>query len=224
MKKSERLSICSEMVCIEINSISFVKGEIRMSWVRFFHEVDRNHLSSVGGKGANLGELVQAGFSVPEGFCVTTVSYQAFLEQSEEMGRFFLELEKKNAASRICQLGEEIREHLQTLPIPESIEESVRTAWNQIDPDAFYAVRSSATAEDLPTASFAGQQDTYLNQKGIDQLLQAIRRCWASLFTERAIQYRIKNGFEHRHVQLAVVVQKMIFPQVSGILSLPLIR
>lgn len=189
-------------------------------YVMHFNEVDRTNLSEVGGKGANLGEMVKAGFPVPSGFCITTSAYRDFIAASSEMDRFFdlLDQLKPDQPEEIIKLGKLIRDHLLTIPISQTIKLSILDAWKVLGEERAYAVRSSATAEDLPTASFAGQQETYLNVKGIDQLLQAVRKCWSSLFTDRAIIYRIKNGFGHRSVYLSVVVQQMIFPEVSGLM------
>ncbi|NLI11212.1 MAG: phosphoenolpyruvate synthase, partial [Peptococcaceae bacterium] len=118
----------------------------------------------------------------------------------------------------ISKLGQRVRDHLLSITIPETIKSAIIEGWQKSGEDREYAVRSSATAEDLPTASFAGQQETYLNVKGADQLLQAVRKCWASLFTDRSIVYRAQNGFDHRSVFLSVVVQQMVFPEVSGIM------
>jgi pyruvate,water dikinase len=189
-------------------------------YVMHFNEVDRTNLSEVGGKGANLGEMVKAGFPVPPGFCITTSTYRDFIAASSEMDRFFdlLDQLKPDQPEEIIKLGKLIRDHLLTIPISQTIKLSILDAWKVLGEERAYAVRSSATAEDLPTASFAGQQETYLNVKGIDQLLQAVRKCWSSLFADRAIIYRIKNGFGHRSVYLSVVVQQMIFPEVSGLM------
>jgi len=185
-----------------------------------FNEIDRTNLSEVGGKGANLGEMAKAGFPVPPGFCITTSAYRDFIAASSEMDRFFdlLDQLKPDQPEEIIKLGKLIRDHLLTIPISQTVKLSILDAWKVLGEEKAYAVRSSATAEDLPTASFAGQQETYLNVKGIDQLLQAVRKCWSSLFTNRAIIYRIKNGFGHRSVYLSVVVQQMIFPEVSGLM------
>lgn len=189
-------------------------------YVMHFNEVDRTNLSEVGGKGANLGEMAKAGFPIPPGFCITTSAYRDFIAASSEMDRFFdlLDQLKPDQPEEITKLGKLIREHLLTIPISQTIKLSILDAWKVLGEEKAYAVRSSATAEDLPTASFAGQQETYLNVKGIDQLLQAVRKCWSSLFTDRAIIYRIKSGFGHRSVYLSVVVQQMIFPEVSGLM------
>ncbi|SFJ71761.1 rifamycin-inactivating phosphotransferase [Thermoflavimicrobium dichotomicum] len=188
--------------------------------VLFFNEVDRSSLPYVGGKGANLGELRKAGFPVPEGFCVTTYAYQDLIATSPEMESLLNELNAMDPGdlNQLRKLGESIRTHLQQLEIPAQMKNEILHAWESVGKDYAYAVRSSATAEDLPTASFAGQQDTYLNIKGSDELLRHIRKCWASLFTDRAISYRAKNGFDHRQVYLSVVVQRMVNPEISGIM------
>ena len=167
-----------------------------------FNEIDKSFLPYVGGKGANLGELTKADFPVPQGFCVTTAAYQAVIRTSKEMNKLFdlLEGVSHNDLVQINILGTRIREHIDSLLMPEDIKLSILEAWRVTGEEKAYAVRSSATAEDLPTVSFAGQQDTYLNVLGQEQLLKAVQNCWASLFTDRAISYRAKNGFKHRLV------------------------
>jgi pyruvate,water dikinase len=185
-----------------------------------FDEVDGTRLPDVGGKGANLGELTRAGFPVPPGFCITTAAYRDFVRASAELNPLLDELDAvaHDDLGRIGALGGRIRVHLESLEIPAGIRSAVLAAWRGLGTGHAYAVRSSATAEDLPSASFAGQQDTYLNVRGDGPLLDAVRRCWASLFTDRTIAYREKNGFGHRSVLLAVVVQRMVSPEASGIL------
>lgn len=189
-------------------------------FVLYFDEINKTSLPYVGGKGANLGEMTKAGFPVPQGFCVTTSAYQAFIQTSNEMSNFFAQLDNINADNldQIRILGQQIRNHLESVSISSDLESLIIGAWQRTGQNKAYAVRSSATAEDLPTASFAGQQETYLNVRGQEQLLNSVRRCWASLFTDRAISYRAKNGFDHRQVFLSVVVQEMVFPDVSGIM------
>ncbi|WP_427340816.1 phosphoenolpyruvate synthase [Caloranaerobacter sp. DY30410] len=189
-------------------------------YVLYFKDIDKTYLPFVGGKGANLGEMTKAGIPVPQGFCVTTLAYRKFIEISQEMGELFNQLDRVNPNSleEIRVLGKRIREHLQSISMPDDIQSAILQAWERTGKGKSYAVRSSATAEDLPTASFAGQQETYLNVRGQEQLLHAIQKCWASLFTDRAISYRAKNGFDHRSVFLSVVVQEMVFPEVSGIM------
>jgi len=190
------------------------------AYVMHFNEVNRTNLLEVGGKGANLGELSKAGFPVPPGFCITTSGYRDFIAASYEIDELLdlLDRLKPDQPDEISKPGKRIRDHLLTVSIPQAIKSSIIDAWKMVGEEQAYAVRSSATAEDLPTASFAGQQETYLNVKGADQLLRAVQRCWSSLFTDRAIIYRIKNGFGHRSVYLSVVVQQMVSPDISGLM------
>ena len=183
----------------------------------FFDETDKKDLPLVGGKGANLGEMTKAGFTVPYGFCVTTESYKEFIEKNNMMD-FISHIIKDASLENISEIGEEIRKRIIQCEIPSEVEQEIVRAINKIGVDDYYAVRSSATAEDLEFASFAGQQDTYLNIKGEKSLLSSVRDCWASLFTDRAILYRIQNKIEHEKVYMSVVVQKMVLPEVSGIM------
>ncbi|WP_070121273.1 phosphoenolpyruvate synthase [Bacillus marinisedimentorum] len=190
------------------------------SAVLFFDEVDRNSLPLVGGKGANLGEMAKAGLPVPGGFCVTTSAYKEFVGASPKMDGLLNQLNNMDPGDLdlLRQLGKQIRTHLLQIEIPANLRNGIIDAWQSVGKEYSYAIRSSATAEDLPTASFAGQQDTYLNIKGKNELLMHVRKCWASLFTDRAISYRTKNGFDHSQVYLSVVVQRMVNPDVSGIM------
>ncbi|MDR7866412.1 MAG: rifamycin-inactivating phosphotransferase [Sporomusaceae bacterium] len=190
-------------------------------YVLDFAEINKDSLAAVGGKGANLGELGRIrGVAVPAGFCVTTAAYEEFAAGSGELAALLDGLRRVDAGNleEIRALGRRIRGHLEGLAIPGRVAAAIVRAWRRTGTEHAYAVRSSATAEDLPGASFAGQQDTYLNIRGEDELLEHVRRCWASLFTDRAIAYRAKNGFDHGKVQLAVAVQRMVFPEVSGIM------
>ena len=177
-------------------------------------------LSLVGGKGANLGEMAHAGFPVPSGFCLTTVAFQKFIAGCPDSDGLYalLDTVTTDNVETVRSVGQRVRQVLLKVPIPGDVADAVRHSWGEIGADHAYAVRSSATAEDLPDASFAGQQDTYLNIIGEAAMLDAIRRCWVSLFTDRAILYRTQNGFNHRDVQLSVVVQQMIMSEKSGIL------
>ena len=191
------------------------------SFVLDFQEIEKGQLSLVGGKGLNLGELSNIqGIQVPEGFCVTTVGYEKAIEQNEELQTLLQQLTKLKLEDRaqIGEMSKEIREVIIAVQIPSDVVEAVAHYLSRFGNEHAYAVRSSATAEDLPYASFAGQQDTYLNIIGKEAILQHVRKCWASLFTERAVMYRMQNGFEHNQVSICVVVQKMVFPQASGIL------
>lgn len=191
------------------------------SFVLDFQEIEKGQLSLVGGKGLNLGELSNIqGIEVPEGFCVTTVGYEKAIEQNENLQTLLQQLTKLKLEDRaqIGEMSKEIREVIIAVQIPSDVVEAVAHYLSRFGNEHAYAVRSSATAEDLPYASFAGQQDTYLNIIGKEAILQHVRKCWASLFTERAVMYRMQNGFEHNQVSICVVVQKMVFPQASGIL------
>jgi rifampicin phosphotransferase len=187
------------------------------SYTLYFEEIDKKDLPLVGGKGANLGEMTKAGFTVPYGFCVTTESYKEFIEHND-LSDFISQVIKDADLDNINHIGEEIRKKLIHSEIPEQIVQDIAKAVNKMGAEGYYAVRSSATAEDLAFASFAGQQDTYLNIKGEKSILDAVRDCWASLFTDRAILYRIQNKIEHEKVYMSVVVQKMVLPEVSGIM------
>lgn len=174
-----------------------------------------------GGKGANLGELCRIeGIRVPEGFCVTTEAYKKITGNNPELNGLLDELEgfKADEQEGINTVCSKIREVIEEIVIAGEIAQEIAGHLAKFGGQEAFAVRSSATAEDLPTASFAGQQDTYLNVIGKEAILKHISKCWASLFTDRAAIYRIQNGFDHRKVQLAVVVQQMVFPQAAGIL------
>src|SRR5688500_5225508 len=190
-------------------------------YVRSFAEIDRTQVALVGGKGAHLGELSRIeGVRVPAGFCVTTDAFQRIMADAPSLGERLDRLSRLEADDReaIRALGAEIRAAIEGIAIPGGLAAAITRALAGLGEGAACAVRSSATAEDLPTASFAGQQDTYLNVVGPAAILQHVSRCWASLFTERAVTYRLRNGIDHRKVHMAVVVQRMVFPQVSGIL------
>ncbi|TXR61148.1 phosphoenolpyruvate synthase [Bacillus sp. AY18-3] len=191
------------------------------SFVLDFQEIENTQLALVGGKGLNLGELSSVqGIQVPEGFCVTTVGYEKAIEQNEEFQTLLQQLTKlkKEERAQIGEMSKKIREVIMAVKIPSEVVEAVAHYLSRFGNEHAYAVRSSATAEDLPYASFAGQQDTYLNIIGKEAILQHVRKCWASLFTERAVMYRMQNDFEHNQVSICVVVQKMVFPKASGIL------
>ena len=171
----------------------------------------------VGGKGANLGELTNAGFPVPEAFVLTTVAYDYFLSKSNIFSKINKELEgiDRNSDDSLVAASDRIRALFDGCEIPADLKKEILTKYKMLFPKGkigFLAVRSSATAEDLPDASFAGQQETYLNVKDEEDLYDKIRKCWSSLFTARAIAYREKQGYKHEDVKLAVVVQRMVTP------------
>ena len=186
-----------------------------------FQEIDRSKLMIAGGKGANLGELSGIkGIRVPAGFCVTTEAYKKITGNNPELNSLLDELThlKAEEQGNISRVSAKIRMVIESVPIAEDLAEEIAGYLTKFGEKDAFAIRSSATAEDLPTASFAGQQDTYLNIIGKEAILKHISKCWASLFTDRAVIYRIQNCFNHRKVRLAVVVQQMVFPQAAGIL------
>lgn len=186
-----------------------------------FREIEKTQLGLVGGKGLNLGELTKMpGIRVPDGFCVTTAGYRKAIAQNEAYGVWLDRLAalKADERERIVEISRNIRQTVLDAEMPAEVKEAVVHHLSELGEEQAYAVRSSATAEDLPHASFAGQQDTYLNIIGIEAILQHIRECWASLFTDRAVIYRIRNGIDHAQVSISVIVQRMVFPHASGIL------
>ncbi|MEU5407154.1 rifamycin-inactivating phosphotransferase [Nocardia asteroides] len=191
-----------------------------MGYVLDFDEIDRTRIAAVGGKGANLGELSRIdGVPVPAGFCVTTDAYARVVEQAA-IGDLLGELSQlaPEDLTAVAAVSARVRRAIEDTALPDDVAAAIRAAHARLGADAAYAVRSSATAEDLPTASFAGQQDTYLNVVGAERILAHVRRCLASLFTDRAVGYRMRNGFGHRQIRMGVVVQRMVFPQAAGVL------
>ncbi|HEY0515117.1 MAG TPA: PEP/pyruvate-binding domain-containing protein, partial [Thermoanaerobaculia bacterium] len=184
-------------------------------------EIHQSQASVVGGKGGHLGALSRIeGIHVPPGFCVTTDAFERILAEAPSIGDRLERLARlrPDDADRLRGLSAEIRQALEAVAIPEDLASAITRPLARVSDRAAYAIRSSATAEDLPTASFAGQYDTYLNVVGPTAILEHVRRCWASLFTDRAMSYRMRNGFDHRKVRMAVVVQQMVFPQAAGTL------
>ncbi|MBC2195228.1 phosphoenolpyruvate synthase [Listeria booriae] len=191
------------------------------NYVLEFEKIDQTNKALVGGKGVNLGECAKiSGVQVPTGFCLTTEAYQRAVSENEALQALLHQLsaQKITNQDQISKIGQSIRILIEEIEIPQEIEAEITDHLAKIGSEQAYAIRSSATAEDLPTASFAGQHDTYLNIIGKTEILKHIKKCWASLFTDRAIIYRIQNNFAHTDVQLSVVIQQMIFPSASGIL------
>jgi phosphohistidine swiveling domain-containing protein len=181
--------------------------------------LDRSTVQLAGGKAANLGELFRLGAQVPEGFCVTTTAYARVAAVAGiESLIDGLATTASGDPERLAEQAAAIRDRLLRAPVPTDVAQAIRAATEGLGPGAALAVRSSATAEDLPSASFAGQQETFLNVIGPDAVLDAVRHCWASLWTDRAVAYRAAAGVDHRQVQLAVVVQRLVPAQVSGVL------
>jgi phosphoenolpyruvate synthase/pyruvate phosphate dikinase len=192
-----------------------------MGYVLDFQEIDHTQVAVVGGKGALLGELSRIeDIRVPAGFCVTTDAFGRILAGAPSIDDRLARLSglEPQDGEAIRPLSAEIRRAVEGIAIPDDVALAITRALARLGEPAACAVRSSATAEDLPSASFAGQYDSYLNVVGPGAVLQHVSRCWASLFSERAVTYRLRNGFEHRKVQMAVVVQQMVVPQAAGIL------
>jgi pyruvate,water dikinase len=195
--------------------------DLATRYVLDFDEIDRTHVAIVGGKGSNLGELSRIdGVRVPAGFCVTTDAFRRAMAAGPSLGDLLEQLSRVGPDDQESTraLSASIRQTIEHVAIPDDVANAVTHAITKFGERDAYAVRSSATAEDSPTVSFAGQQDTYLNISGTAAILQHVSRCWASLLSERAVTYRLRNGIDHRQVQMAVVVQRMVFPRASGIL------
>lgn len=190
-------------------------------YVLSLREIDETQRSIVGGKGAHLGALSRIdGIRVPAGFCVTTDAFRRIMAEAPSIGERIDQLSCLDPDDReaIRTLSARIRRTIEEIAVPRDLAGAITREIARLGEQAAYAVRSSATAEDLPTASFAGQQDTYLNVMGPTAVLQHVSRCWASLFTERAVTYRQRNGIDHRKVHMAVVVQQMVLPHAAGVL------
>ena len=173
----------------------------------------------VGGKGANLARMVRNRLPVPDGFCIRTAAFDRFLEGVDQLESFYANLEELafEPSESVQAAAAQIRQHLAEVPIPADIADQIISAWQALGADLAYAVRSSATAEDLPQASCAGQHDTFLNVRGRDALLAAVRRCWISLFTDRAVLYRMRNHIPQRSAAMAVTVQQMVSADAAGV-------
>ncbi len=185
----------------------------------WFDEIGRQDVPLAGGKGANLGDMVRAGMPVPPGFVITAPAYRLLIEQAglaAQIDGLLCGLDR-NACEAVQSIEPRIRELFVHIPIPGELEQAIVSSYRQLGDNEPVAVRSSATAEDLAGASFAGQQDTILNVVGEEELLQALRRCWSSLFTSQAIFYRNQRGFNDSDVSMAVVVQKMVNSEKSGV-------
>ena len=192
-------------------------------YTAFFKDIDKNDLPLVGGKGANLGEMTKAGFPVPNGFAITVPAYDAFIEKNKISDQILKILKITNVANtlELESASVKIQKKIQNSEVPNEVANSIVTSYKRLSglfKSALVAVRSSATAEDLPSASFAGQQATYLNIRGDANLINATRECWASLFTPRAIFYRVQNKIDHDKVKISVIVQKMVQSEVSGVM------
>ncbi len=196
-----------------------------MDYIRWFDQLSKDDVGLAGGKGANLGELAKIGIPVPPGFVLTANAYWRFIDHNHLREKIVEILNNTNISdpTSLLKASEDIQNLFINGEIPEDLKNAIIENYINLskifnEENTYVAVRSSATAEDLPNASFAGQQATFLNVKGIDRLLDAVKRCWASLWTARAINYRAQMGFDHMKVALAVVIQKQIFSKKSGVM------
>ncbi len=196
-----------------------------MPYTLWFEKAGKEALNLVGGKNASLGELIRADIPVPPGFSITTEAYQDFLSEGgikERIAKILSLIEVQDVAS-LEEASRTIRELIKTAPFPKEIEEVIRSNYQALSEvcevaNIPVAVRSSATAEDLPGASFAGQQDTFLWVRGNEEVLDKIKSCMSSLFTARAISYRIKMGFPHEKVLISVGIQKIVDAKAAGVM------
>lgn len=184
-------------------------------------ELDHSHVALAGGKAANLGELARiSGIAVPPGFCVTTAAFTAHVVSAPAIAAAVDELARgtQGRAEVDAALCARIRSLIDEVPILDELSGAIAQCVAEAGEGAAWAVRSSANAEDMPAASFAGQHDSYLDLRGPAAVLAALRSCWASLFTDRAVAYRQRNGIDHRATRMAVIVQRMVPAEVSGVL------
>jgi pyruvate,water dikinase len=201
--------------------------EMKEDLIIWFENLRKTDIPSVGGKNASLGEMINASIPIPPGFAVTAYSYKKFIEESGISEKIYAVIKETvtdpNDPKQYEVASKKIRELIESTPMPKAIEDAIRNAYQELCKSlstsaVFVAVRSSATAEDLPDASFAGQQETYLNVKGENELLEKTVKCWSSLFTPRAIFYRTEKGFAHENVFISVGVQKMVNAKVAGVM------
>lgn len=192
----------------------------KMPDILWLAEIKKEDIPSVGGKGASLGEMTAVGLPVPPAFVVTAQAFRKFLVKSGIEEKIFSRLKNIDVEDSdiLEKVSAEVKEIVMSAKMPEDIRKETLSAYKKMGKEVVVAVRSSATAEDLPDASFAGQQDTYLNITGEKNLLEAVQMCWASLYGARAIYYRVKQGFEHSAVDIAVVVQRLIYSEKSGVM------
>ncbi|SNW19499.1 phosphoenolpyruvate synthase [Mycolicibacterium thermoresistibile] len=203
-----------------VTSPNTVEAEHTVSNVIRFADPGATDPRLVGGKGMNLGELVAAGFRVPNGFTVSTEAYAATLADSGAADRIFELLKGLDVAdlARLESTAAAIRDVVTAVELPDKLAHDIERAYTELGADVYVAVRSSGTAEDTAEASFAGMHDTYLDIRGTGEVLDAVRRCWASMWTARAVAYREEHGFDHREAKIAVVVQTMAEADVSGVM------
>ena len=197
------------------------------SLVLWFEQICRDDVAVVGGKSASLGEMTaRTGVPVPYGFATTAHAYRLFLAETgldKKIALILQELTDVEDSRQLRAVSAKVRQAIVDEKLPAEFETAIRTAYAALaektgESEPFVAVRSSATAEDLPDASFAGQQESYLNVRGADEVLERVKECYASMFTDRAVYYRTKKNFSHTEVALSAVVQMMVFSKASGVM------
>ncbi|MEM5872809.1 MAG: PEP/pyruvate-binding domain-containing protein, partial [Candidatus Aenigmatarchaeota archaeon] len=188
-----------------------------MKYIKFLKELNKNDVNIAGGKGANLGELINSGIPVPNGFVVLGNAYREHIVRNgiDKKIKEILDQTDVDNTEQLEKNTEKIRELIKSAPMPKDVEKEIIEAYKKLSEieggkEIYVVARSSATAEDIKEASFAGQQETILNVKGVENVLNAVKKCWASLFTARATFYRTKKGFDHLKVDIAVVIQKQL--------------
>lgn len=195
--------------------------------IAWFENLRKTDIPLVGGKNANLGEMTNAGIPVPPGFAITAYAYKKYIEETGIAAKIYEIINETvtdpNEPKQFDEASKKIRALVESTSMPKEIEKAIKFAYGELCKrlsmnDVFVAVRSSATAEDLPDASFAGQQETFLNVRGVKEVLEATIKCWSSLFTPRAIFYRMEKGFEHEKVLISVGVQKMVNSRAAGVM------
>ena len=189
-----------------------------MIHIKFFKDISKKDLSIAGGKGASLGEMTKTKFPVPNGFVIVAQAYEKFLQETniKQKITFLLKNLDVENTEKLDKTANAIQKLISAQKFPEELKKEILVAYKELG-QGFVAVRSSATTEDLPSASFAGQQATFLNVKGDNEIIKAVQDCWASLFTARAIYYRQTKNFDHLKALIAVVVQIMVDSRAAGV-------
>lgn len=209
---------------MDLSMNNTLENQRKLNYVKWLSELQKQDLLSVGGKAANLGELYRHGFSVPNGFCVTTEAFKYFDKKiglASQISSIMNSLDLDNHR-KLLETSRTLRDFIHSHQMPTEVEKEILEAYKTLSAKdskpAWVAVRSSATTEDLPEASFAGQFDTYLNLRGGRNIIEAVLKCWESLFTERVILYREKAGFSHVDTSMGVVIQEMVDATKSGVM------
>ena len=204
-----------EMKEEDLKEVTEKEKDMKSENILWFSHVNKDDVGLVGGKGASLGEMIDI-FPIPNGFCITAQAYEKEVKQIQDQLMLYVNIDVEDT-DKLANASKKIAELILNKGMTDKLKDEIIANYNKLG-KGFVAVRSSATAEDLPEASFAGQQATFLNVKGEEKLIQAVKECWASLFTERAIYYRIINNFKHEDVLISVVIQQMVDSEKAGVM------